>query len=46
MVRSDRTASTGIAMALNASTEELLDRANVALMKAKDAGPGHHEFSA
>lgn len=40
------TAGTGVAMALSASTDELLDRANVALARTKDAGPGHHHCSA
>lgn len=40
------TASAGLALALNGSSEELMERANRALAKAKEKGPGRHVSAA
>ena len=40
------TASAGVALALSDSVEELIDRANRALLKAKHRGPGNHASAA
>lgn len=40
------TASAGVALALSDSADELMDRANRALLKAKHRGPGNHASAA